>query len=135
MAKASAVAGVHTGSSISAASVQIAFAGGGDLEAGLAGGGGAGRDAQLDAIAGRHDDALPGAGGEHRVLGAGGEVDLEGGVGLVLEDDRQLEAITLVEEARRRGARHQRAAGGDRRPGPIRSGARRPRPPPSPGNG
>ena len=95
-------------------------AGGGDAEAGGADLVGAGREAHLDPVVGGHRHPLAGGAvfagvGEHEVRALHDDVDVERGVGLVLDDDRELEAVAEVEEARRRRAHHHRQAGGDRR--------------------
>jgi hypothetical protein len=91
--------------------------GGDDLEAGGAGLDGGGGEADLDAVVGGDLDLATCPLGQVEVMRAGGEVDEQRGVGLVLQDDREFEAVAEVEEAGGGGADHQGEAGGDRRLG------------------
>ena len=73
-------------------------------------------EAHLHAVVGGHLDAAARPRRSSAALrGPHGDVHRQRGVGLVLQHDRQLEAVAEVQEPRRRRAHHQRQARGDRR--------------------
>ena len=96
------------------AGVGAGLAGGADLEAGGAGPRGGGLEEHLRAVVGRHRRPEAARPDELEVGGAGDDVDHERLVGLVLQHDRQREAVPEVEEPGWRGAHHQGQARDDR---------------------
>ena len=88
---------------------------GAHLDARLSRAHGGHREAHLRAVVRGHHEAAAGPGGERGVARADRDVHRHLGVGLVLHDDRQLEAVAEVQEARRGRAHHERQAGDERR--------------------
>ena len=123
VAKASVVAGVHTGSSTSAASAHGPDAAPTWNRAVPARSAAIGKRTSTRSFAAT-TSRRPGAVGERGVPGAHGHVHAHRAVGLVLHDDRQLEAVAEVQEARRGRPHHQRQPRGERRLGRSRSVAR-----------
>ena len=85
----------------------------GDLEAGRSGQESRGREAHLNPVGGGDRNFPSGPGGEPDVAAAQGDLYVDRFLRPVLDDHGQLEAIPVVQEARWRGANHQRQLGGD----------------------
>ncbi|MCI0432098.1 MAG: hypothetical protein L0271_00420, partial [Gemmatimonadetes bacterium] len=72
------------------------------------------REPQLDAIFGGHDDALTGGTQQRCVRGANRNHRIDGGSAPVLDENGQIEAVALIQEARWHGAHHERQPGRQR---------------------
>ena len=111
--------------------IRIAARDGRDLKAGGTSPVGCGREAHFDAVVGRHADAQASIIRQPGIGGLDGYVNGHGFIGLVLQHDRQFEAVAKVQEARRGRAHHQGQARGQVGFRRSRTGCRHhPQPPP-----